>query len=107
MQLTIILAAINGIVFFMLSFGGITEDTYYMLENGAMYVPYIMENGEYYRLFTSIFLPRRLRRPWKFLPSPGLLSMPARNEYFLNIYCIAVAELIAVVGAITLRNNSG
>ena len=56
MQLTIILAAINGIVFFMLSFGGITEDTYYMLENGAMYVPYIMENGEYYRLFTSMFL---------------------------------------------------
>ena len=27
-----------------------------MLAHGAMYVPYILENGEYYRLLTSIFL---------------------------------------------------
>lgn len=56
MQVTIILAVINAIVFFVLSFGGMTEDTYYMLENGAMFVPYMVENGEYYRLFTSLFL---------------------------------------------------
>lgn len=56
MQLTIILVIVNIVVFFGLSFGGITEDAVYMLEHGAMYVPYIMEQGEYYRLFTSIFL---------------------------------------------------
>lgn len=56
MQLTIILAIVNIVVFFGLSFGGITEDAVYMLEHGAMYVPYIMEQGEYYRLFTSMFL---------------------------------------------------
>ena len=56
MQLTIILVVINVIVFFALSFGGMTEDAYYMLEHGAMYVPYIMENEEYYRIFTSVFL---------------------------------------------------
>lgn len=56
MQLTIILVVINVIVFFALSFGGMTEDAYYMLEHGAMYVPYIIENEEYYRIFTSIFL---------------------------------------------------
>ena len=32
MQLTIILVAINTIVFFVLSFGGMTENIYYMLE---------------------------------------------------------------------------
>lgn len=56
MQLTIILTVINVIMFFVLSFGGMTEDALYMLENGAMYVPYVIENGEYYRLFTSMFL---------------------------------------------------
>lgn len=56
MQLTIILVVINVIVFFVLSFGGMTESAAYMLEHGAMYVPYIIENGEYFRLFTSMFL---------------------------------------------------
>lgn len=53
---TIALVIINVGVFFYLSFGGMTEDTLYMLENGAMFVPYVLEDGEYYRLFTSIFL---------------------------------------------------
>lgn len=56
MQLTGILVIINVIVFFVLSFGGMTESATYMLEHGAMYVPYIIENGEYYRFFTSMFL---------------------------------------------------
>lgn len=53
---TIILAAVNVIVFFMLTFRGMTENGWYMLEHGAMYAPYIVEKGEYYRLFTCLFL---------------------------------------------------
>lgn len=56
MELTIVLAVVNVLAFFGLSFGGMTEDAVYMLEHGAMYVPYMLENGEYYRLFTSLFL---------------------------------------------------
>ncbi len=56
MELTIVLVVVNVLAFFGLSFGGMTEDAVYMLEHGAMYVPYILENGEYYRLFTSLFL---------------------------------------------------
>lgn len=56
MHLTVILAIINVVVFFILSFGGMTEDGLYMLEHGAMYVPYMLEQGEYYQLFTSMFL---------------------------------------------------
>jgi len=52
---TITFAAINVLVFLFLSFGGQTEDAYYMLQHGAMYTPFILE-GEYYRMFTSIFL---------------------------------------------------
>jgi len=53
---TIILIAINVIVFLLLSFSGMTEDAEFMLGHGAMYVPYMMEGNEYYRLFTSMFL---------------------------------------------------
>ncbi len=53
---TIALAVIQVAVFLILSFGGMTEDAYYMLNHGAAYTPYILEGGEYYRLFTSMFL---------------------------------------------------
>ncbi len=50
------LAVANAVVFVLLSFGGMTEDAGYMLEHGAMYTPYILENQEYYRMFTCLFL---------------------------------------------------
>ena len=53
---TILLIAVNVILFFYLSFQGITEDPGFMLEHGAMYVPNMMEGKETYRLFTSMFL---------------------------------------------------
>lgn len=53
---TIIIAAANVIIFFLLTMGGMTEDAEYMLEHGAMYVPYILDSGEWYRMFSSMFL---------------------------------------------------
>ncbi len=53
---TIIIIAANVVIFFALSFSGMTEDTEFMLRHGAMYVPYVLNYGEYYRIFTSMFL---------------------------------------------------
>lgn len=53
---TILLIAANVIVFFFLSFQGMTEDGSFMLEHGAMYVPMMLEYGDYSPLFTSMFL---------------------------------------------------
>ncbi len=53
---TILLIIINIVVFLKLSFGGMTEDGIYMLEHGAMYVPFVTEHQEYYRLGSSLFL---------------------------------------------------
>lgn len=53
---TIVIALINIIVFAVLTWNGMTEDGAYMLEHGAMYVPYVLENQEYYRIITSMFL---------------------------------------------------
>jgi len=53
---TIILIAVNVIVFLALSFKGMTENAEFMLEHGAMYVPYMLEGEEYYRFVTSMFM---------------------------------------------------
>ncbi|MCI8503906.1 MAG: rhomboid family intramembrane serine protease [Dorea sp.] len=56
LNMTVLLAAVNVIVFLALSIQGMTEDAEFMLHHGAMYVPYVAEGDEYYRLFTCMFL---------------------------------------------------
>lgn len=52
---TIALVLVNVAVFFFLTAKGMTEDAEFMLEHGAMYVPYVLQ-GEYQTLLTSMFL---------------------------------------------------
>lgn len=49
------LVILNVLVFFIMTFMGSGEEES-LLEKGAMYVPFIIEKGEYYRLFTCMFL---------------------------------------------------
>lgn len=46
----------NVIVFILIELYHSTNDTEYMLKSGAMYWPYVIHKGEYYRLFTHMFL---------------------------------------------------
>lgn len=53
---TMALILINVLVFIAVEFTGISQDAWHVLEYGAAYTPYIIQNGEVYRLFTSMFL---------------------------------------------------
>lgn len=53
---TIILIAINVIIWLVLEFTGSTQDSTFMLERGAAFYPYIIGEGEWWRLFTCMFL---------------------------------------------------
>ncbi len=53
---TYIILGINIFTFIVLTCFGMTEDAGYMLGKGALYIPYITERGEYYRILTSMFL---------------------------------------------------
>lgn len=53
---TIVLVAINVLIFIVLSFVIDTEDGAAMMQYGAMYAPQIVEEQAYYQLFTSMFL---------------------------------------------------
>lgn len=52
----LLIVVANVAVFLILEILGSTEDTRFMLEHGASYTPWILEYGEYYRLFTCMFL---------------------------------------------------
>jgi len=56
LNMTVLLVLVNVIVFLVLSMQGMTEDAEFLLRHGAMYVPYVAEGGEVYRLFTCMFL---------------------------------------------------
>lgn len=50
------LILLNLLVFLAVEFTGGSGDTAHMVECGAVYAPLVLEEGEYYRLFTSMFL---------------------------------------------------
>ncbi len=51
-----VVVVINILVFAVLSFLGNTEDSRFMVEHGAMYPSLVLDNGQWYRLLTSMFL---------------------------------------------------
>ena len=52
----IALIAVNVLIFLYFELIGDTEDTMFMIMHGAVYEPLVVLRGEYYRLFTSMFL---------------------------------------------------
>ena len=52
----IALIAVNVFIFLYFELIGDTEDTMFMIMHGAVYEPLVVLRGEYYRLFTSMFL---------------------------------------------------
>ena len=56
MNFTISLIIINVIIFLILEGTGNTESAAFMMQHGAMYPPYIMEQGEYWRFFTATLM---------------------------------------------------
>ena len=53
---TISLIVVNIAVYIVISMMGDPYDPVFMIHHGAAFTPFIIENGEYYRMFTSMFL---------------------------------------------------
>ena len=53
---TVLFILLNILIFLVVDFSGGSENTAHMIACGAAYPPLILENGQVYRLFTSMFL---------------------------------------------------
>ena len=53
---TVLLILINTLIFLVVEFTGGSENGQHMLECGAVYAPLILEQGQWYRLFSSMFV---------------------------------------------------
>ena len=53
---TVLLILLNTLIFLIVEFTGGSENGQYMLECGAAYAPLILEQGQWYRVFSSMFL---------------------------------------------------
>ena len=53
---TVLLILINTLIFLVVEFTGGSENGQHMLECDAAYAPLILEQGQWYRLFSSMFL---------------------------------------------------
>ncbi len=79
---TILMILINVAVWMILEALGSTQESLFMLEHGASYAPFILENGEWWRLFTSMFLHFGAQHLCNNMLMLGLMGM--RLEYVLG-----------------------
>lgn len=53
---TVLMILLNTLIFLIVEFTGGSENGQHMLECGAAYAPLILEQGQWYRVFSSMFL---------------------------------------------------
>lgn len=90
---TIGLIAVNIAVFLFLSIIGDTEDGIFMLNHGACFAPYVLEEHEYYRIFTSMFLhfgfPHLIQNMFMLAVLGWNLELEVGRIKFILIYLIS------------------
>lgn len=93
MSITVALIIVNVIIFFIMEGVGDTESALFMMEHGAIFPPYIIENGEYWRLLTATFMHfgfSHLLNNMVLLGSAGPILERAMGKWkFLLLYLIA------------------
>ena len=113
---TMILILLNVLVFLAVELTGGSENVEHMLECGAAYAPYILEKGEWYRLFTCMFLHFGIRHIENnmlvLLVLGGRLERAVGKVSFLLIYLLGgvagnVVSLLTDLDAVNLSVSAG
>lgn len=107
--ITMAVIAANIIIFAVMSIFGNTLDAQYMAEHGAMYPPYVAENGQYWRMFTSMFMHFGLMHILNNMIMLGavgrIVEIAMGHVRFLIAYIVAGICGSVLSYAIMLHNN--
>ena len=95
-MVTASLIIVNIIVFLVVDFTGGSENTAHMIRCGAAYTPLIIEDGEWYRLVTAIFLHFGINHLLNNMVVLGVLG--ERLEALLNRFSYVLLYFIAGIG---------
>lgn len=112
MKVTFVLIIINVIAYLTLEIFGDTESAKYMMDVGAIYPPYIVEKGQYWRLFTATFmhfgLPH-LMNNMVILGSAGQILEKALGKWkFLVLYlCAGIGGSVLSCGQMLASGDYG
>ena len=93
---TAVLIITNIIIFLIVDFTGGAGNTQHMIDCGASYTPLIIENGEWYRLVTSIFLHFNIQHLLNNMVVLGVLG--ERLETVMNRTSYLLIYFIAGIG---------
>ena len=92
-SMTVVLIAVNVLIFFIVEIMGDSESAHFMVQSGAIYPPHILEDGEYWRLLTATFLHfggSHLLNNMVMLGAAGQILERAIGKWkFLLLYLIA------------------
>lgn len=78
---TIIFVVINVLIFLIMEMEGYTENIDYLYNCGAMYWPSVFQQGEYYRLLTSMFMHSGYEHILNNMLMLGILGYQIEEEY--------------------------
>ncbi len=79
--ITILLIAANVLVFLYMEAAGDTESTMFLYSKGAMYVPAVLEGGEWYRVFAHMFIHSGIEHIFNNMLMLGVLGYQMEKEY--------------------------
>ena len=101
---TVGLIVVNVAVFMIMTMFGDTEDAVFMLQHGAMYEPFVIEQHEYYRMFTCLFLHFGIDHLLNNMVMLGALGWNLEQEIgkarFLAIYFVSgiAGNILSLIG---------
>lgn len=107
---TVLLILINTLIFLVVEFTGGSENGQHMLECGAAYAPLILEQGQWYRLFSSMFLhfgaPHLINNMLVlFVLGQRLEPVTGKIKFFLIYILVVWAEICSLCFVICMQET--
>ena len=100
-----LLIALNVLFFLYLEITDSSEDAYFMYTKGAMFAPAVLEDGEYYRLLTAMFMHFGIRHIMNnmlvlFVIGDNLERALGHVKYLIFYLLCGIGAIFGVVGGL-------